>query len=329
MVFGNVFIVLGSGVAGSVLTGDAKLPKLGDVFSGAAKFVKKHGKEGGDAKSGSSDQNQLLSQINNLREQIHTLATTPNTIVTPAANSGPGVYTITAVVVAGAIGYAYIKWKGWKLSDMMFVTKRGLSDACTAVGNHLDQVSDSVVVTRKHLAGRIDRADISLDETQQIIEGTRDEVGIIHGDLSAFQEDLQSVNLVVRTLESKIGRLESSQDQTVDGINHLSLESPISSPVAESPRAETSLQVSPAAERPETTSQEEQEQESVSRTCRTRNREGSCEQKSSHSHGASSSSSASSAAIAASMKTQNPSSSRLGGLWMPVLGTLLRASALS
>ncbi|XP_066335646.1 uncharacterized protein [Miscanthus floridulus] len=367
MVFGNVFIVLGSGVAGSVLTGDAKLPKLGDVFSGAAKFVKKHGKEGGDAKSGSSDQNQLLSQINNLREQIHTLATTPNTIVTPAANSGPGVYTITAVVVAGAIGYAYIKWKGWKLSDMMFVTKRGLSDACTAVGNHLDQVSDSVVVTRKHLAGRIDRVDISLDETQQIIEGTRDEVGIIHGDLSAFQEDLQSVNLVVRTLESKMGRLESSQDQTVDGINHLceftrkmepsqnanvrqvssssipavmdssserivgrasclprlALESPISSPVAESPRAETSLQASPAAKRPETTSQE---QEGVSRTCRTRNREGSSEEKSSHSHGPSS---ALSSAKAASMKTQNPSSSRLGGLWMPVLGTLLRASALS
>lgn len=38
---------------------------------------------------------------------------------------GPGVYTITAVVVAGAIGYAYIKWKvslillvyGWKCTD--------------------------------------------------------------------------------------------------------------------------------------------------------------------------------------------------------------------
>ena len=129
----------------------------------------------------------------------------------------------------------------------------------------------------------------------------------------------------------------------------LALESPISSPVAESPRAETSLQVSPAAERPETTSQvwlgwsflfcpiqyvsvflfnqvvALQEQEGVSRTCRTRNREGSSEEKSSHSHGPS----ALSSAKAASMKTQNPSSSRLGGLWMPVLGTLLRASALS
>jgi hypothetical protein len=30
---------------------------------------------------------------------------------------------------------------------MMFVTKRGLSDACNAVGNQVDQVSDSVNVS--------------------------------------------------------------------------------------------------------------------------------------------------------------------------------------
>jgi bacterioferritin-associated ferredoxin len=35
-----------------------------------------------------------------------------------------------------------------------------------------------VQVTKKHLAGRIDQVDATLDETQQIIEGTRDEVGI-------------------------------------------------------------------------------------------------------------------------------------------------------
>ncbi|KAJ1261147.1 hypothetical protein BS78_09G006000 [Paspalum vaginatum] len=103
----------------------------------------------------------------------------------------------------------------------MFVTKRGLSDACHVVGSRLDQVSENVVGTRRHLAGRIDRVGITLDETQQIIEGTRDEVAVIHGDLTSFQEDLQSVNLVVQTLESKMGRLECSQDQTVDGIHNL------------------------------------------------------------------------------------------------------------
>jgi hypothetical protein len=30
---------------------------------------------------------------------------------------------------------------------MMFVTRRGLSEACSAVGSHLDKVSDSVVVS--------------------------------------------------------------------------------------------------------------------------------------------------------------------------------------
>jgi hypothetical protein len=134
---------------------------------------------------------------------------------------GPGTFTITVVAVAGAVGYAYIKWKGWKLSDLMFVTKRGLSDACNVVGSQLDKVSDDVTSARKHLAGRIDRVDISLDETQEIIEGTRDEVTVIHGDLSAFQEDLQSVNLVVRSLESKLVSLEYTQDHTANGISDL------------------------------------------------------------------------------------------------------------
>ncbi|CAN6349407.1 unnamed protein product [Urochloa humidicola] len=215
---GNVFIVIGSGLAGTVLTSSEK---VGDLFSGALKFVTKHGKDGGNAKSGSENTAQLASQVQNIREELLLLKTRPVTVVTSAAKSGPGASTITAVVVVGVIGYAYIKWKGWKLSDMMFVTKRGLSDACNVVGSQLDQVSDTVLVTRKHLAGRIDLVDSTLDETQQIIEGTRNEVAVIHGDLSAFQEDLQSVNFVVQTLEAKMGRLESSQDQTVDGIQNL------------------------------------------------------------------------------------------------------------
>ncbi|OEL24487.1 hypothetical protein BAE44_0014494 [Dichanthelium oligosanthes] len=278
MVWGNVAILLGSGIAGSVLMSDAK---VGDLLSGAAKgaaeFVKKHGKDGGGAKSGSDQSAQLISQVNSLREELQFLTSRPVTVMTSAAKSGqclfmvsvndmhcPGASTITVIVVAGVISYAYIKWKGWKLSDLMFVTKRGLADACNVVGSQLDQVSDTVVVTRKHLAGRIDRVDITLDETQQIIEGTRDEVAVIHGDLSTFQEDLQSVNFVVRTLESKMGRFESSQvSSSIPASIGCSSERIVRAtclprsaprlaleeitPVAESPRAE-SPQVSPTAE---------------------------------------------------------------------------------
>uniref|UniRef100_J3L2H2 DUF1664 domain-containing protein n=1 Tax=Oryza brachyantha TaxID=4533 RepID=J3L2H2_ORYBR len=216
MVLGNLAILLGSGILGSILVGgDTKLPTAGEVLSGAAKFVKKHGNEDKNTSSNSDMHTaQLLSQVNHLRQEIQSLGSRHVTVVTNAAKSGPGTFTVTVVVVAGVVGYAYIKWKGWKLSDMMFVTKRGLSDACNVVGSQLDKVSDDVTSARKHLAGRIDRVDISLDETQEIIEGTRDEVTVIHGDLSAFQEDLQSVNLVVRSLESKLVSLEYTQVPT-------------------------------------------------------------------------------------------------------------------
>lgn len=141
-------------------------------------------------------------------------------IITVNGRPGPGAYGITALVV-GTIGYLYIRWKGWKLSDMMFVTKHGLSDACNVVGKQLGQVSENVNAAKRHLAGRIDRVDCSLDECQEITEATRKEVTIIHGDLSAFEEEMQSVHLVVRTLETKLGRLAYTQDRTTRGIYDL------------------------------------------------------------------------------------------------------------
>ncbi|KAM3314358.1 hypothetical protein ACQJBY_033286 [Aegilops geniculata] len=38
------------------------------------------------------------------------------------------------------------RWKGWKISDMMFVTKRGLADGCNIAAKQLDQVSKNVHV---------------------------------------------------------------------------------------------------------------------------------------------------------------------------------------
>lgn len=48
-----------------------------------------------------------------------------------------------------------VSLQGWKLSDMMFVTNRGLSDACKTVGSQLDQVSDSVIVSYCFTSARL------------------------------------------------------------------------------------------------------------------------------------------------------------------------------
>ncbi|KAJ1283053.1 hypothetical protein BS78_03G098500 [Paspalum vaginatum] len=224
MVLGKLAIVIGSGIVGTVLTsGEASLPDFKDVISGAFKFWSKGAKQGKDGPPSTSNPHtaHLLSQVINLREEIEMLAKNNHVaIVTVDGRPGPGAYGITAIVV-GAIGYLFIRWKGWKLSDMMFVTKRGLSDACNVVGKQVDQVSESVNVARRHLAGRIDRVDCSLDECHEISEATRKEVTVIHGDLSAFQKEMETVHLVVRSLESKLGRLAYTQDRTTRGIYDL------------------------------------------------------------------------------------------------------------
>jgi hypothetical protein len=129
---------------------------------------------------------------------------------------------------------------------MMFVTKRGLSDACNVVGKQVDQVSESVHAAKRHLAGRIDRVDCSLDECQEITEATRKEVTIIHGDLSAFQKEMETVHLVVRSLETKLGRLAYTQDRTTRGIYDLC---EFTKRLEQSPRADTH-QVTSSTPRP-------------------------------------------------------------------------------
>lgn len=220
MVLGQIAIVLGGGYLANLISDDdgKKVPIIGDALSTAAKFAKVVGKDGKATSSSrsSSGDDQLMSQVSSLREELRRALREKDQDVTVIDNSsGVGAYTVTAIVVAGLVGYAYIRWKGWKLSDLTWVTKRGLSDACNVVGKQLNEVSDTVHVTKKHLAGRIDRVDATLDETQEIIEGTRDEVSIIHVNLSSFQKELQEVNRTVEIWGSRLCSIEDTQDRTV------------------------------------------------------------------------------------------------------------------
>ncbi|KAM0893769.1 hypothetical protein ACQ4PT_024887 [Festuca glaucescens] len=215
---GGIAFVLGSGYLWNQLTPDAakNVPIIGDVLSTAANFAKVVGKDGKDTSSSSSSSgDQLMLQVSSLREEIRRALREREDVTVIDNTSGSGAYTITAVVVAGLVGYAYIRWKGWKISDFMWVTKRGLNDACNVVGNQLNEVTETVHVTKKHLAGRIDRVDATLDETQQIIEGTRDEVAVIHVNLSSFQKELQEVNRTVEIWGSRLCCIEDTHDRTV------------------------------------------------------------------------------------------------------------------
>ncbi|KAJ8464296.1 hypothetical protein OPV22_026848 [Ensete ventricosum] len=223
MALGKLTIVIGAGIIGSLLTKDGGLPDITHLFSGAFRIVTKHLQQDKDnSQSSSKPQNDsLLAQVNTLRHELQLLASSRSVTIVTGGKSGSGRYGVSAVIVIGALGYVIIWWKGWKLSDMMFVTRRGFSDACTRVGKQLELVSSSIATAKKQLSSKIDLVDSNVEECKEIAAATKFEVSQLHGDLSLFHAEVESVHRAVQTLETKIGRIEGSQDFATRGVYHL------------------------------------------------------------------------------------------------------------
>lgn len=104
---------------------------------------------------------------------------------------------------------------------MMFATRRGLNDACNSVAKQLENVYSSVSATRKHLSSRIDRVDCKVDECADNIVTTKEEVSGLRGDVKLIGSDVNSVHHAVRSLETKISRIEGRQNETNFGVGKL------------------------------------------------------------------------------------------------------------
>lgn len=220
---GKLTIIIGAGLIGSALSKEGRLSDVTNLFSGALKIVTKHlQQDKGSPQSTSKLQtDSLLAQVDNLREELQLLASSRSVTIVTGSRSASGILGVKTVIVVGFVGYGYLWWKGWKISDMMFVTKRGFSDACNSVGKRVDLVSSSLATAKRHLSLRIDRVDSNIDECKELTSATKDEVLKLHGDLSVFHEDVESVRSVVQTLETKLVRIEENQDFATEGVYRL------------------------------------------------------------------------------------------------------------
>ncbi|CAH9053585.1 unnamed protein product [Cuscuta epithymum] len=215
---GKVAFLFGTGVVVSAL---AKESSFSDYLSGAFKIFFKQIKEDSSKNSNHKPRNDaLLLQVNSLQEQLQLLASNRSvTVVTSYGSGSSGKYGLILVVVV--VGYGYIWWKGWKLSDFMFATRRGLADACTSVSKQLESVNESVSATRHHISSRIDRIDCKVDECTEDTAAIQEEVSEILGKVKTVDSNLQSVQLVFQTLETKISRIEWMQNDTIFGVRDL------------------------------------------------------------------------------------------------------------
>ncbi|XWS69286.1 hypothetical protein CRYUN_Cryun04dG0166100 [Craigia yunnanensis] len=217
---GKLTIIIGAGIVGSIIVKEGRMSSVSDFVSGAFKFAFRQLKHDDSTPSVNKPRNDyLMAQVNSLRQELQILASNrPITIVT-GRGSGTSKYSIIIVVVV--VGYGYVWWKGWRLPDMMFATRRSLSDARDGIAKQLESVYSSISATRRHLSSRIEGVDNRLDEIADITATTQDEVSLLQDKSKMLNSNVQSVRSVVQTLESKINRIQGKQDITNEGVNLL------------------------------------------------------------------------------------------------------------
>ncbi|XP_057949617.1 uncharacterized protein LOC131144778 [Malania oleifera] len=217
---GKLTILVGAGIVGSVLAKEGRMSNVFDLFSGAFKIVFKQIRRDDSTPLSSKPQNDsLLAQVNTLRQELQLLASNGSVTIVTAGGTGASRYGIIVVVVVA--GYGYIWWKGWKLPEMMFATRRSLADASSKIARQLETVYSSISAAKRHLSSRIDRVDHNLDERAELDAATREEVSEIRGEMNTIGVKFQSVHHAVQTLGTKIGGLEGKQDLRNEGVKRL------------------------------------------------------------------------------------------------------------
>ncbi|WVZ04697.1 hypothetical protein V8G54_018043 [Vigna mungo] len=221
---GKLTILIGAGIVGSVIAKEGSLPDVSGLVSGAFKVVLKQFKSSDPAPAVKKlpHNDALMAQVNSLRQELQLLARDRSITIVNSSGTGAVLFSdlfekctggkkYVTVIVIVVVGYGYVWWKGWKLPDLMFATKRSLSDACTSIGNQMGKLYGTIDDVKKKLSSRMNRLDESLDECAALTESTREEISVTQQKADTISGNFKSVHVAVRVLESRIKEIEEKQ----------------------------------------------------------------------------------------------------------------------
>ncbi|EPS58168.1 hypothetical protein M569_16648, partial [Genlisea aurea] len=226
MGFSRIILIAGAGCTGTILL---KNGKLSDVIGELQKLVK--GWEPDKDSDSNNDHSEAIAaqasffplHVRRLAQEVRQLASSKQITI---LNTGSGQSNAVALVIPAAalltVGYGYMWWKGLKLSDLMYVTKRSMANAVSNLTKHLENVSEAVAAAKKHLTQRIENLDGKLDEQVEISKLIRNEVvNDVRGDLSQIGFDLDELHRMVAGLDGKLLSLEGKQELANAGVMYL------------------------------------------------------------------------------------------------------------
>jgi hypothetical protein len=103
----------------------------------------------------------------------------------------------------------------------MFVTKKNMADAVASVSKQLDDLSDTLASTRKHLSQKLATLDWKVEEQNETSKMILSDVTEMRSSISQIGFDFKQLNEMISGIEGKIESLESKQDVTLSGLWHL------------------------------------------------------------------------------------------------------------
>ncbi|KAL9241280.1 hypothetical protein vseg_015410 [Gypsophila vaccaria] len=214
----KVLVLLGAGLTGSIIL---KNGRLSDVLAQLQELMK--GVNEIDMSSTKIDPALLAAQIRQLAQEIRELsATNPITIMNgnSGSNGGYSSYLMPAAAI-GAMGYCYMWWKGLSFSDVIFVTKQNMANAVANVSKQLDNLSEAVATTKRHLSKRLESLDWKIEEQKEMSGQILNDVNDVKSNISQIGFDIESIRDMIDGLEGKLELLENRQDLTNSGVWYL------------------------------------------------------------------------------------------------------------
>lgn len=216
----KILILGGTGLAGSVVL---KNGRLSDIISEIQSMVTRLDKGGGSLDGNSDNTAVLEAQVRRLAQEVRQLAASrPITIMNGNSMQSGNLASFALPVAAlGALGYGYMWWKGLSFTDLMYVTKRNMSNVVSSFTRQLDQITVVIAAAKKHLTQRIENLDGKMDEQKELSVLINNEVVDVRGDLARIGFDVEAIQNLISGLEGKIGTLEDKQDFANAGVLYL------------------------------------------------------------------------------------------------------------
>ncbi|KAJ6723775.1 hypothetical protein OIU74_008191 [Salix koriyanagi] len=193
----KVIILVGAGLTSSIILKNGRLPELIGQLQELLKGVDEV-----EIAPYKYDTALLAAQIRQLAQEIKELSlSSPVTIYNgnSVSNGNFSSYLVPAAAL-GAMGYCYIWWKGWSFSDVMFVTKQNMANAVATVSKQLENVSETLASTKRHLSKRLGNLDWKIEEQIETSKLIANDVDEMKSNLSQIGYDVESIHEMISGL---------------------------------------------------------------------------------------------------------------------------------